>query len=256
MKTSILAVSLFIIFTLIFYACNSSKKDTTKLPENYHMEKKYWGIEDYDAAFTELRKIPEGQKLPNYSDAITAMVFSKIIDINNVSVVVEDTTLGISHRTKFATEMLDYYRTLCDYYGKLDREDKFIYPSEMVDIVIFGVYIQIYDFKLGNENILKESINPNNYETKDVLSTNAQTIVDNMRLSIDYCKKENALTPDACHRLAIGLDKYLPLLFKYFPSASYSELKSQVEMLLSTVKSNEIKQMLLKVKDSIDKIGK
>jgi len=76
--------------------------------------------------------------------------------------------------------MFDKYKSLLDYYNKLDREDKYIYPSEIADIVILGVYTQIHYFKLGNEKIMKESINPNSDDTKDVLNKNAQFIVGNI----------------------------------------------------------------------------
>ena len=77
-----------------------------------------------------------------------------------------------------------------------------------------------------------------------------------MKISIDFFKKEDALSPNAVHRLAVGFDKYFPLLFKYFPTANYSELKSQIDLLLPTVKSSELKMVLLHIKEDISKLKK
>jgi hypothetical protein len=256
MKIKNLPICLLMLLSWMNYSCNnlSSSQSENKISSNFHMDKKYWDPEDYEAARSELYTYMDGKKYPNLSDPNTAMVFNKIADITNVSIVVEDSTLGITHRSKFAEEMFDKYKSFYEFYDKSDREDKFIYPSEIVEIVLFGVYTQIHYFKLGNENILKEAIDPNSDKTKYVLNSNASTIVSNMKFSLDFCKKEDALTPEAIHTLAVGLDKYLPLLFKTFPDTDYSELKSQIEILLSTVKSDELKQMLSKMNEEIDNI--
>jgi hypothetical protein len=170
--------------------------------------------------------------------------------------VVVDTTLGISHRSKFATEMFEKYKSIEGYYNKLDREDKFVYPSEMAQIILFGVYTQIYYFKLGNENQLKEALDPNSSEVKDIVSANAQRIVGNMKISLDYCKKETAFTPDAIHTLDVGFEKYFSLLVSTFPKSDYTELKSQIDLLTTAVKSSETKEMLAKVKEMIAKVEK
>ena len=182
MRTSKLFISILITYSFINFSCNNS---SNKISPNYHVEKKYWTLEDYDSAITELDCTLEGQKLPNLSDANTAVVFNKLVDINNVSIVVEDNSLGIKHRDNFATEMFDKYKKLYKLYSKLDREDKYIYPSEIAEIVVFGIYTEIHYFKLGNENIAKESINPNSEESINLITNNAQVIVDNIKYSLN-----------------------------------------------------------------------
>jgi len=255
MKLSIYSISLIISLTLLNFSCNNeSKPEEQQLSTTFPMQKQYWDVADYDAILSELSVYQEGKKLPNLSDPNTAPAFSKLIDVNNVAVVVEDTTLGTIHRSNFASEMFDNYKDLYDDYSKLDREDKYIYPSEIAEIVLFGVYTQIYYFKLGNDKIIKESTDANSEQAKSVLRRNAQVVVDNLKISLDHCKKEKALTPDAIHRLAIGFEKYLPLLFKTFSASDYSELKSQIEVLLTTVNSSELKQMLTNAKAAIEKL--
>jgi len=246
MKTSKLFIGILLIYSFMNFSCNNSNK----VSSNYHLEKKYWAIEDYDAAIAGLDCTIESQKLPNLSDN-TAEIFKKIADIDNVSIVTEDNSLGLKHRDNFATEMFDKYKTIYKHYSKQDREDKYIYPSEIAQISIFGIYTQIQYFKLGNENIAKEAINPNSDETKNLITSNAQIIVDNIKYSLDICKKEDALTPDAIHILDEGYEKYLPLLFKTFPTANYTEVKAQINMLLTTVKSIETKKMLVSVENSL-----
>jgi len=43
----------------------------------------------------------------------------------------------------------------------------------------------------------------------------------------------------------------LPLLFKTFPTANYTEVKAQINILLTTVKSIETKKMLVSVENSL-----
>ncbi len=255
MKLLKLPIAFICVLSIIVSSCNDSTGEK-KISQRFHMDKKYWDEQDYSDALAELYTYVEGTKYPNLSDINTAPIFNKLVDINNVSVVVEDTTLGINHRSKFATSMFENYRKLEEYYGKTDREDKFIYPLEIAQIQVFGVYTQINYFKLGNESMIKEAVDPNSDRVKNAVRSNAQTIVHNMKLSLDFCKKENAFTPAALHTLNIGYEKYFSLLVNTFPNSDYSELKSQIDLLGSSVKSSETKEMLGKVMEAILRVEK
>jgi len=217
------------------------------------LEKKYWDIDDYSSAVNNIKyHIPSDEKLPSLTDPITAPVFKKLIDINNIAVVVEDTTLGLKHRSEFTKEMFSLNRSITPAYDILNSKDQFIYGSELIELLKLGLYIQLYEFSLGNKYILKNAINNSSSEISSVINSNNQTVVNNYLIYLRFLKKEEALQSDALKRYADGIDTYFPKLINSFPSSNYTEMLTIINANLNSVKSIEIKESLSKLKVLLD----
>lgn len=236
MKTTKL---LAIIFTIFSFSCKQ------KLPDNYHMDKRYWDISDYSSAITQIKYItPKEEGLPRLSDPLTAPVFNKLVDKENVSVVLGDEQLGIKHRNELAQKYFNFSKDIINIYQVLDIQDKFVYPIELVKAIEFGLHTQLLYFKLGNDEIIKDAINPENADVKHVIVRNEQIVANNFNIYIEFLTNEDAFNDAALKEYSTLLLTYFPRLIKEFPSANYSEMKNNATQIREKVKSKEIKDAL------------
>lgn len=212
--------------------------------EGFRMEKRYWDVSDYQNAVYQVKTVMHnGEKKPCYGSNRQA-VFLKIVDENNLTVVTNDTALGIKHRSDFAEALFEVCRDLDDLYTDLDNQDKYLYPRELVDILRFGLEVQIQYFKLGNDKILKEADNPNDAETQRVIRSNAQTIIGNFNHYLDLVNQEGSLSPEAISHYASGIDVGYKRLTEAFPTANYAEATAKADLMLKKAASQEIKKSL------------
>ena len=130
MKRKTLGYSILSVAILVLFACNSND-----VAETYRLDKKFWDVKDYENAIRNIKYTKQDEKKPCYSVPDKAAVFRKMVDKSNISVVVEDKELGLSHRSEFASQMFNQYRDLADVYLETDREDKYVYPLEVADIL-------------------------------------------------------------------------------------------------------------------------
>jgi hypothetical protein len=66
------------------------------------MDKKYWDVKDYEEVLTYIEfRLPKGDQYPNINDALTAPVFKKLVDKENLTIVLEDKSLGVKHREEW-----------------------------------------------------------------------------------------------------------------------------------------------------------
>jgi hypothetical protein len=99
-KMKLLKSLSFVLASLLIFSCGS------RLSDNFHMEKRYWDISDYEDALRQLKyHTPEEEGYPRLSDPLTAPVFVKLVDIENVSVVLEDEELGLPIYNMRSTKM-------------------------------------------------------------------------------------------------------------------------------------------------------
>lgn len=231
------------------YGCNSNK-----VSDDFHMEKKFWDVADYEAAISGIQfHTAKEEKFPNYSDPLKAPIFAKMVDINNLSVVLEDTTLGASHREKFSQKMFDHIRNIENIYEVVDRQDKFIYPMELVELYRFNFQLQLYYFKVGNEEMIKNAVDPNDANTRDIAKRNEQTAVNNYEIYISELRREDSYSTDALTRYAEVINEYYPKLIAEFPNANYSEMVEKINTIEKKLKSEEIKKALDNIKGIIEK---
>jgi hypothetical protein len=219
----------------------------------YHLEKRFWTPDDYTDVLSQIQyHTPEGEKLAGYLTPDRKAVFLKLVDVNNFKVVLDDTVLGIKHRSEFSKKMFDVYRDMYKIYSGLDNQDKYVYGSELADIIDFGLQLQISYFKLGNDKIVKEADNPKDPEILNLLRMNGQTIVGNFTLDLDEVNKESSFSAEALTKYANGIDANFKKLMEVFPSSDYSEMLEKAKLMLAKAKAPEVKASLTKLIDAIE----
>lgn len=236
----------------ILISCGSSND----ISEHFPINKKYWDAKDYADVINRIKYATNGVKKPSYSDPQKAIVFTKLVDKTNASVVFEDASLGISHRSEYGEEMFHHYQTLEEIYEEVDREDKFVYPLELVDISKLGLYIQLHYFGLGNENIKKRSDNPNSAEVVQLVNSNNQILVNNYSNYYNYVKNEEGLSNDALKSYISGLNEYFPALIDKYPAANYDEMKTKTMDMINKAKSADLKAALNNILTKINSLKK
>jgi hypothetical protein len=210
----------FLILTACFvFGCGSRSS-------NFPMDKRFWGTEDYYNARHQIEyKTPEGEKYPMLSDPQTAAIFRKLVDRENITAVTDDNTLGIRHRAEFTENMFREYQDLAKLYTAMDREDKFVYDQELVEIQRFGLFLQIKYFKIGNDQLLQEADNAD--DIKGTITNNEQIIISNFNNYLDLVNKEKAFSNEALQNYAAGMDEAFSMLLETFPNGKYNNMLSK-----------------------------
>ncbi len=209
------------------------------------MEKRYWGPDEYDKAIFTIRyKTPKGQRLPEFSDPETSAVLKKLFDPQNFIVTLSDENLGLSHRNNVAEEYFKEIRDLPKAYSAMDREDKFIYGMELIESYKFLLHLELYYFDLGNQNIIKNSDDPNSTEVKRLLSSNVRTLYKNFNNYLDYVNNESSFSEDELISYSEGLKKYFPMLIEKFPEGNKSIITSKAELMLNKAQNEQLKEAL------------
>lgn len=223
--------------------------DTSPFP----VEKKFWTPEDYQAANYELTSLKYNHKeLPNFDNPKTTGIIQKITDTNNVSVVANDLQLGINHRSEFTSNMFDQYRDLVSSYSGIDRSDKYEYPVEFVEILKFGLSLQLYYIKTGNENILKGADDPNAYQITSLTKRNETVLISNFNLYLDYVNYEDRFNDKALTRYSEGLKEFFPrLINEVVPASDFSGMEIKVDNMLKKSKNELIIAQLQNIQNLI-----
>jgi len=207
----------------------------------FPMEKKYWTDEDYQTVNDELTNLKYNDKeLPNLDNPKTADVFRKIVDTSNVSVVATDNQLGIKHRSEFTSKIFDEYRSLVSAYSGIDRTDKYQYPVEFVEILKFGLPLQIYYITMNNENNIKNSDDPKSQQVVDLLVRNQNVLVGNFELYLDYINFEDRFNEKALASYSEGLKDFFPRLIDAAPNGDYSGMAVKIDNMLKKSKNQPI----------------
>lgn len=232
--------SLFLSLLAIIFlqACGSS------IDEDYRMNKKYWDADDYRNAVYQVNFTKEDEKKPSLDSPEKSAIFKRLVDKENIKVVVDDEELGLRHRNEFISEIFSQYRNLVEYYFELDREDKFIYPLELVEVLKFGLFVNERYFDIGNRTIEQNADNPNSSRALQTLKSNVQTLVGNYSLYLDYIKYEDSFSPEAISSYANGINEYFPKLVNKYPEANYHKLQRKAENMLNKTGKTEIKASL------------
>jgi hypothetical protein len=231
---SILSVAI-----LFLFASNSND-----LAEQYRLNKKFWDVKDYKNAVSKIKYTNKKEKKPCYAVPEKAPIFRKVIDKNNISVVIEDEELGLNHRSEFASEMFDQYRNLVEVYQDIDREDKFVYPMELTDILKFGLYLQLHYFDLGNQAIIQKADNPDASDVKRVLRSNEQTLIGNYCIYLGFIKQEHSFSDEALDSYVDGVNEYFPMVIDKFPDANFNEMTKKAKDMLKKTESQKVKTAL------------
>ena len=209
---------------------------------SFPMKKKYWTPDDYRDVNSELTSLKFNEKeLPNLDNPKTAPIFKKITDTTNFSIVANDDQLGIKHRSEFTSDMFTEYKDLFSAYSIIDRKDKYQYPVEFVEILKFGLVLQLYYIKTGNEDIIKGADNPQAADILNLLRRNREVLVGNYDLYLDFINYEDRFTDLALISYSEGLRDFFPRLINgAAPDGDYSAMLNKVDNMLKKSKSRLI----------------
>ncbi|MEN8248492.1 MAG: hypothetical protein ABFS32_06135 [Bacteroidota bacterium] len=212
------------------------------------MEKRYWTPTEYDDV---IRKIhfgtPDGERFPEFRNPETAPVIKKLVDHQNFLVILSDDQLGINHRSEVADEFFKEYRDLVDAYYLTDRQDKFVYGMELIEILKFGLDLQLYYFEIGNTNIIKSADDPENADIQRTIRSNENAIVGNFNQYLDLVNKETSLNDEELSAFAEGIDVYFPKLFEKYPEANFEKTRNKAELMLKKAKNESVTASLKKI---------
>lgn len=235
-----------LIISMALANCESEK-------HQFPIEKRYWNVDDYTKVVLELNYgYKNDEKLPNFSDPESRKIVDKLVDHQNFNIVLDDHELGLKHRNGVASNFFSKWRDMTKIYDALDRKDQYLYDKEMLAVWHFGLDLQLKYFKLGNEELLESSDDPNSFQTKGNINTNINTLIDNYLIYLNELNNEKAFTDSGKTELAKGIDTYFFKLIELYPDANYYAMKNKSELLLRKCNSEEVKASLTKLITLID----
>lgn len=231
---------LFMAAIVALISCNNSKE--TSISEQYHLDKKLWDQHDYSNAVNKIKYGGEANK-PAFDNEL-APVLNKMLDMNNISVVMEDESLGIEHRSDFGNAIFEEWRHLREAYHGKDEQDMFKHPMELVEILKFGLGFQQYYFQMANDKVRIDEDDVDKQEVKRVVRHNLGAMVSNYNLYLDYMDYEQSFTDPALKAFAEGIDRYFPQLLKIFPNANYYKMQKKATAMLKKTEHADVKHSL------------
>lgn len=219
----------------------------------FPLEKRFWDIKDYRTVTLELNYgYDDDEKLPSYDDPKTRLIVEKLTDHQNYMVVLDDKELGLKHKNGVATEFFKQWKDMHDIYQARDVQDKYLYDKELLKVWQFGLGLQLKYFKLGNDNIIASSDDPNSTRVKNKLSSNINTLISNFNIYIDEINNENAFSENGKKLLADGIDIYFTKLIELYPDANFNVMERKIDLMYQKSNSNEIKSSLTNIKELIE----
>jgi len=220
------------------------------------MDKRYWTPEDYGEVIFQIEyHTPEGEEFPRISNPETAPVFRKMVDAENYKVVLEDPELGLTFKTESSEKFFEQYKRMTNLYRAMDRQDKYVYPDELIEVDKFGLGVQVLYFGLGNERIKKDSDSPDAPATKQVLNSNEQTIIKNFNMYLEHIEDESRFGSSAS-LLADGITTHFFKLIDSFPDANYAAMSSKAAAMKEKTQNDELKTALESLISKIESLKK
>ena len=236
-----------VLSSIIVFSCGDNR---------FPMDKRYWTPEEYQNAIFQIEyHTPEGEEFPRLSNPETAPIFRKLVDAENYKVVLEDSELGLNFKNEMSDGFFAQYRNLSNLYRVMDKQDKYVYPDELIEIDKFGLGLQILYFSLGNERIKKESDSPEAPATIQVLSSNQQTIIKNFNVYLDHIGDEGRFG-SSVSLLAEGITTHFYKLIETFPDGNYSTMASKARAMMEKTQVAELKTVLGELLARIESVKK
>jgi len=137
-------------------------------------------------------------------------------------------------------------------YQATDLKDNYLYDKEKLAVFEFGLGLQLIYFKLGNDEIIQGSDDPNSNRTQNNIKSNIKTLISNFNNYLDKINDEKAYSEEGKKILAKGIDKYFSQLIDLYPDADYTGMLKKISLMHQKSNSNEIKTSLIKLKELIE----
>lgn len=238
----------FLVFILGSFILLSCKKEGNNL-----VEKKYWDANDYATVINEIKyNSNPDEKLPTFDNPETSKLLEKLTDEDNFKIVLDDSQLGVKHRSEVAQKFFDEWKKMSDIYTEIDRTDKYLYEVEFVKIWNFGLELQLRYFKLGNDAVVEKSDDPNSESVKGIKNSNINVLVNNMLIYLDEINNEKSYSEVGLKLISDGIDKSFTELVNVYPTHNYENLLKKTNLMLNKSKSENIKISLTKLKTLIE----
>ena len=226
--------STFLAFSIIFSSCGGKYS-------SFPLDKRFWTPEDYSKVVNHIRyKTDKDERLPTFDNPESRIVLEKLTDKQNYLVVLGDDELGLTYRNEVAEKFFREWKYMNKIYWQMDRQDKYVYPVELVECFKFGLGLQLHYFKLGNDNIIENAIDPNSYDTRRVVNGNVSTLIGNYEIFLNIVSKEDAFSDDALIAYSDGVEEYFTKLIDLYPAANYNGIRKQLELLKNKMKSEYV----------------
>ncbi len=232
------------LFTLL--SCETEK-------HKFPISKRYWTPQDYTTIIRELRYgYKADETLPTFSNPETRIIVEKLTDQQNFEVVLTDSELGLNYKNEVATSFFGQWRDMNKIYENVDRQDKYLYEREMLAVWHFGLKLQLYYFKLGNDQIIQNADDPKSKNVKNTVLSNANTLISNFEIYLDEVNRESYYSKSGLEFYVIGIDKYFKELIELYPDADYTEMNNKVDLMLKKANSEPLKTSLKNLKHSFN----
>jgi hypothetical protein len=239
----------FTLILFIFLIITSCDKKN----ESFPIDKRYWTVEDYKNVVLELKfGIEKDEKLPSLSDPETKIIVEKLIDSQNYEIVLDDKELGLKHKNEVAQGFFDAWKDMTTIYNETDRKDNYLYEIEMIGVYKFGLGLQLYYFKLGNDEIIESEDDPNSEQVQNIINRNVNTLIGNYTAYLNLINEESSFSENGINSYAQGIDDFFPELINNNPNGDYSEMENKITLLEKKCNSQVIKTSLKNIQELID----
>mgnify|MGYP001442784665 CR=1 FL=1 len=229
----------------LLISCNS-------LEDKYQVEKRYWDNEDYKNVVRELRfGIEPDEQIPSLSTPEKRVVFEKLVDEQNYTVVLDDEELGTKYKSEIASEFFERWKDMNKIYRATDRKDQYIYDRELVKVWHFGLGLQLRYFKLGNDLIQDNADDPNAGRVKRNMKSNISTLISNYNIYLDEINNEDAFSEEGKKLFSDGIENYFIKLIQQHPKADYSSMENKIDLMKKKSRSDMIIKSLNRVSERI-----
>ena len=236
---------LFITFISIFN-CTTNKHD-------FPLEKQYWDIKDYDKAILDLRfGYLNNEPKPTFDNPEKRIIVEKLLDKQNYKVILDDTTINLKERNKFAHDFFDQWKEMTSIYEEKDANNKYIYGKELLAVWHFGLEFHMEYFTIGNNAIYTFSANPNGDKVINRINENMTELVKNFSKYMNLIKDEDAFYENEKEFFIKGIDTYFTKLIMQHPEADYKRVEEKVNTVLKKIESKEIRNSLDSLLETIN----
>src|SRR5690606_16037800 len=242
MKNKILKTITSLVILILFSNCETKTHDFPPL------DKRYWTVEDFENAVNEImyNYKPE-EELPTFNNPETAPILNKVLDTENFKIILNDEELGLKYKNEIGERFFQSWRNISNRYSDLDRKDKYVNEDEHIAVNNFGLELQLYYFKIGNEEIISSTEDPNSNNVKDVVNSNVNTLISNFILHLDEINNENSYSQEGKKQLAERIDTYFSKVVNEYPNSNFDNLKRKSELFIKKTNSSESKESLEKL---------
>ncbi|MFY7672308.1 hypothetical protein ACOSP6_14580 [Tenacibaculum sp. MEBiC06402] len=238
---------------LLLFITTFSILSCTTNNHNYPIEKEYWDINDYDKAILDLRfGYQANEPKPTLDNPEKRIIVEKLIDKQNYKIILDDSTINLRERNKFAHDFFDQWREMTSIYNEKGADNKYIYGKELLAVWHFGLEFHMEYFTIGNNAIHTFSANANNEKVINRVNHNMNELVKNFSNYMDLIKEEDAFYENEKEFFIKGIDTYFTKLIMKLPEANYERIEKKATSVLKKIKSKEIRASLESLIETIN----